>query len=100
MLQTAWIFVGIVALIATVAAVVTEDNGIAIVAGALGFVCWLVVAYGALNIQVPTDSGVETFSVPELTFLSVAIACVPGFIALTGPVELVSRAKDGRIDEV
>lgn len=98
MLQNAWLFVGVLAILATGAAVLTDDDGIAIASGSLGFVAWAIWSYGALNVVVG-ETG-ETWTMPELTMLGVALALIPGYIALTGPVEIISRARDTDLQEV
>jgi len=95
MILLAWLFIGIVALLVTAGAVVTSDNGVAIVAGALGFLSWGVFAFAALDVQTVSGGSELSYSFPAVTILAVAFALVPGYIALTGPVELVNRARDG-----
>lgn len=103
MLQSAWLGIGIVALCATAVALSTKtkgavlfpnDDGIAIYSGVVGFIAWSFVAYGALDLQVVGDSTVHSFSMPSVTIFAVMMAVVPGFIALTGPVDIVRRARD------
>jgi mannitol-specific phosphotransferase system IIBC component len=101
MYETTWVFVGVVSVLATIGALLTDDNGMAILTGILGFVAWGIWTFGALNIEIITDSGVVlTKSNPAAAILGVALALIPGFIALTGPVEIVSRVRDTRMDEV
>lgn len=98
MLQSAWLFVGLVAILATIGALLTDDDGIAIITGALGFVTWGIFAYGALNVEVAEAP--EPYVMPEVTILAVALALIPGYIALTGPVEIISRARDTDLQDV
>lgn len=95
MLESAWLFIGAVAILTTGAAVVTPDDGVAIVAGAMGFVSWGVWTFGSLNVRVIGDSVTYTFSMPSVTLLGIALALIPGYIAITGPVEIVGRARRG-----
>lgn len=100
MLAMAWVFVGVVALLATIGGVLTEDDGVAIVAGVVGFVSWGIWTFGALDLQVASSGGLQTVSMPELALLGVALALLPGYIALTGPVQIISRAKSGNVDDL
>jgi hypothetical protein len=99
MLESAWLFIGFVALCSTAVALSTKtevaglygsDNGIAIFAGIVGFLSWGVWTYGTFNLQVVTDSGVEVFNMPSLTYFGIAMALIPAYIALTGPAETIS----------
>lgn len=101
MLLEAWLFVGFVAVLATGAALVTPDDGMAIVAGVAGLIAWGVWTFGTVEVHRPIQGNPElTFSEPALTLLGIALALVPAWIALTGPVELVSRYRDGRLEEI
>jgi hypothetical protein len=100
MLQLTMLFVGALAALVSMAAVVTDDDGIAIVAGTAGTVAWAVFIYGALNVRVVTDSGVESTTMPGVAIVGLMLAVVPLFIALTGPTELVSRARDAGPDDL
>lgn len=104
MLQSAWLMITFVALCSTAVAVSTKtkgaalfpnDDGVAIYSGVVGFIAWGFVAYGSLDLTVVGDSVVHSFSMPEVTIFAVMMAIVPGFIALTGPVDIVRRARDG-----
>lgn len=100
MLSTAWVFVGVVALVATISAVLTDDDGVAIVSGVTGFITWGIWSFGALDLTVVNSGGVETFSMPEVSMLGVMLALLPAYIALTGPVEIVGRARTGDAEKV
>jgi len=93
MLQSAWLFVGVVAILATATALGTDDDGVAILAGTAGTITWGVWTYGTLNVEAVDGAGSTlTFTMPSLTLLGIALALVPAYVALTGPVELVARA--------
>lgn len=100
MLQSGWLFVGLIAILATAAAVLTTDDAIAIVGGALGFISWGIWTFGSLDVEVVSEGQTLTFTHPELALLGVALALIPGYIALTGPVEIVSRARDPRVEDL
>lgn len=96
MLESAWLFVGVVGILATATAVVTPDDGVAIVAGVAGFVTWGVWTFGSLNLEKPIQGNPElVFSEPAITLLGIGLALVPAYIALTGPVEIIGRARRG-----
>lgn len=109
MLVGAWLFVGLVSFVWTVLTVVgavyvrkddTTGDALATVAGVVGFICWGVWTFGALNIELVEGSSTYTFTHPELAILGVTMALVPGYIALTGPIELVARARDAQMRDV
>jgi len=100
MLESGWLFVGGVAVLATAAAVLTTDDGVAIVAGVAGALSWGIWSFGTLNVEVVDGAGgTITFTSPALTLLGVAFALLPLFVALTGPVALVDRARGGASPE-
>jgi hypothetical protein len=109
MLESAWLFIGRIAFVwtlVTVAAAVyvdpvdTTGDALAMLGGVVGFVLWGVWTFGTLNIQVVAESVVYDFTHPELTILGVVLALVPGYIALTGPIELISRARDADVRDL
>lgn len=109
MLESAWLFVGRIAMvwtILTVAAAVYVDpvddtgDGLAIIGGVVGFVLWGIWTFGTLEIELVEGSSTYTFQHPELTILGVVLALVPGYIALTGPIELINRARQPTSDEL
>lgn len=103
MLESAWLFVGAVAFgwtaITVIGAVVLPSEGagdaLATVGGVVGLVLWGVWTFGALNVVVVGEAVTFRFSHPSLALVGIAMALVPGYIALTGPIELVTRAMDG-----
>lgn len=109
MLESAWLMIGFVALCATGVAVSTKtkaaalfgnDDGVAIFSGIIGFIAWGFFAYGSLNVKVVGDSVTYTFQMPGVTFFGVMMALVPGFIALTGPTDIIRRARRPDADEL
>lgn len=109
MLKSAFLFIGSIAFVWTVitlvAAVYADSNtntgdGLATISGVVGFVLWGVWTFGTLNIIV-IDGGISyRYPQPSLTIVGIMLALVPGYIALTGPIELVSRVRDTRMDDV
>jgi len=96
MIESGWLFAGAVAILATGVALGTDDDGVAILGGTAGTITWGVWTFGSLNVDVVADSGsVVTVTNPSLTLLGIALALVPAYVALTGPVELVQRAASG-----
>lgn len=111
MLEAAWIFIGRIAFVWTVLTVlaavyVDADNGtgdgLATIGGVVGFVLWGVWSFGALNVAVVKGGRVSAdyFSQPELALIGVAMALVPGYIALTGPIELINRARQPEMRDI
>lgn len=110
MYESAWLFIGRIAFawtVITLAAAVYVDpiddtgDGLATIAGVVGFVLWGVWTFGTLEIVAVADNGSEVvFTQPELTFVGIVLALVPGYIALTGPIELINRARQPSTDEI
>ncbi len=109
MLESAWLFVGRIAFawtVITLAAAVYADadskagDGVAIIAGVVGFVMWGVWTFATFKIEVVDGGATLTFTHPQLAILGVVLALVPGYIALTGPIDLVNRARQPEMDEV
>jgi len=104
MLESAWLFVGVVAILATGVALSTQTqtvaqgqnaDGIAIITGIAGFLTWGVWTFGTLEIEVlAQDGSTVVFTSPSLTFLGLMLMLVPGYIALTGPAEIIRRSVD------
>jgi len=100
MLESGWLFTGVVAVLLTVLALLTQTSavrhfgqadGISIVLGALGTIAWGIFAYGSLDVVV-VDGGVTiAFTMPTLTLLSIAMSIVPIYVMLTGPYEILSQ---------
>jgi hypothetical protein len=101
MLESAWLFIGLIATITTGVAVGTTDDGVAIVAGIAGFMSWGFWTYGTLNVEIVTETGtVVSQSLPAVTYFGVMMALIPGFIALTGPTEIINRARKPSTEEL
>jgi len=100
MLESAWLFIGAVAILATGLALTTTDDGMAIMAGVLGFVTWGVWTWGSLDVRVVGDSVTYSFTMPSVTILGIAFAMVPAWIALTGPVDIVSRYRQPNAEDL
>jgi len=109
MLASGWLFTGVTALLITVIALLTQTeaartlgdaDGIAIVTGGLGTVLWGIFAYGSLNVEATSNGVVITFAEPAITLAAVAMALLPAYVALTGPMEIIeSRYRDMQPDE-
>lgn len=97
MLDVAWLFLGGIAAVASVVAVVTDDNAIAVVAGVIGCLAWLLWSFAAYG-GVETADG-TTFQMWPLALFGTALALVPGVIALTGPVELFGDAGETGVEK-
>lgn len=109
MLESAWLFIGRIAFVWTVltvgAAVYVDGrdstgDALAMVSGVVGFLLWGAWTFGALNVEVTGGGVVYEFAHPELAILGVAMALVPGYIALTGPIELINRYRGATPDDL
>lgn len=100
MLLEAWLFLGVIGILATGVSLFTDDDGVAIIAGTLGFITWGIWTFGTLNVEKAVETTVYEYSMAPVAVLGVILALIPGYIALTGPVELVSRYRDGNPEEI
>lgn len=100
MLLSAWLFVGLVAILATGVAVTTSDDSKGTLAGAVGTLMWGTWSWGALDLRVVNGSTTYQFAQPELTWLGVAIALVPLYVFLLGPFNAVRRVREPEQQEV
>lgn len=100
MLIKVWLFIGLVALLATGLAMLTNDNGVAIMTGVLGFVAWGYWSFGALNIEIVSNGSTIAQDQQAVALLGIALAMIPGYIAFTGPVEIIERFRSPSPDEV
>lgn len=108
MLESAWLWLGTAAFVWTVVALVSAavadvdgpGESIATVSGVVGLVLWGVWSFGAFEITVVSQGTEITFAHPELALVGICMAIVPGYIALTGPVELIGRARDPDLEDL
>jgi len=110
MLESAWLFTGVTAVLVTTVAVLTQtqgaalipnDDGVAIISGVLGFISWGVFAFGALDVRVVGDSVTYSFGMPSIAIFATIMGLVPGYVALTGPAEIIaSRYRNPSTDEL
>lgn len=101
MLFAAWLVIVALATLTTVGAVTTTDDGVAILTGIIGFLLFGVAAFGAFDLAIVTDSGSivsRTETVTAGVMLTVSLA--PGWIALTGPVQIVQRVRQTEMEDV
>lgn len=106
MLESSFLFIGRIAFLWTVIVVFGSSyfdraaDDIAIVGGTIGFVLWGVWTFGTLNVEVANGATVYEFASPALTFVGIAMALVPGYLAISGPIELISRYRDGDMRDI
>lgn len=100
MIQSAWLFVGTVAILSTAGALLTTDDGMAILLGVAGFGGWGVTSYGAFQVEVASNGSVLEFTMPAVAIMTAGLALIPLYIALTGPTAIVQRARNPSLDEV
>jgi hypothetical protein len=108
MLQGAWLFIGFAALLMTlgtlaIAAVSTPQgagDALTMVGGTVGFLLWAMWAVGALSVTTYSGGSEFTNSHPELAVLGVALAMVPGYLALTGPIDLIGRYRNAGTNDL
>lgn len=102
MLESAWLFIGVLGAISSGITLMAQrdEDGLAMVFGTIGFVSWAIWSYGALTVEVADGGTVFQFAMPSLTFFGIAMALLPGYIALTGPIELIERHKSGDLEDL
>lgn len=100
MLLSAWLVAVTVAVLATIGALTTTDDGLAIITGIIGFLTFGIAAFGALDLRVVRGATTYQFTQTELAILLVALSLLPGWIALTGPVQIIQRVRETRMEEV
>jgi hypothetical protein len=100
MIWVAWLFIGAVAILSTAATLLTNDDAMAILLGIAGFGSWGLVAYGSFDVAMLSNGSEFTYTMPAVAIFCAGISLIPLYIALTGPIDLVTRAKDPTLDEV
>jgi len=100
MIASSWLFIGAVATLITFATILTPDDGWAIVLGVAGFVCWGLFSYGALEVTIVSGAVTYQYSMPVVGLFGVVMALIPGYIALTGPAELIGNFRGADADDV
>lgn len=93
MLQSAWLFLGVLGAAALAVSYLTVDDDVGIVSGALAVVVWALFGYGALNVQMVTDSGTTAMSMPALAMLGGVLAALALLPVLRGPVGLFRQSR-------
>lgn len=99
MLQHTWIFLGVVALVATVMTLRTPDEQLAIIGGLTATITWGVWAYGALDVTTVSGGTEFAYAYPSLAAVGVVLAIPCLFVALTGPLRIV-QDRDQLADDV
>lgn len=100
MIWVAWLFIGVVAILTTGATLATDDDGAAILLGIAGFASWGMVAYGSFDVTMLSGGSEFSYTMPAVTIFAVGLSLIPLYIALTGPIDLVTRATDPTLDEM
>jgi len=100
MIQSAWLFAGLVAILATTGALATTDDGMAIVLGVAGTGGWGVTGYGALDLELVSNGTEFSFTSPTIALLCFGVSLIPLYIALTGPINIVRRATTARPEDL
>jgi hypothetical protein len=101
MLLAAWLVVVALGVLSTAGALLTNDDGVAIVTGVLGFLKFGVAAFGAFELTVVDGAGgTLQFVETEVALLMLTLSLLPGYVALTGPVQIIQRVRDTRMEEI
>lgn len=87
------IFIGVVGFGATLLSVTTDNDEVAIITGLIGTLSWLLFAFFALDVTHYDSNGNPlTTRYPALAVWGVAMAVPNVYIALTGPLHIISDA--------
>lgn len=85
------IFIGVVGFGATLLSVTTDNDEVAIITGLIGTVSWLLFAFFALDVTHFDNSGnAYTTRYPALAAYGLAMAAPNFYVALTGPLQIIS----------
>lgn len=109
-LESTWLFIGLTALLMTAFAASTQTQAarlysqyadpIAIVAGLLGTISWAMLAWGSLDVRVAAGGVTYSFTMPAVTIWCLAMAMVPLYVAVTGPLEVFKRAENTSPEDI
>lgn len=100
MIESAWLFIGAFSVLLTFAVVLVPDDGWAIVLGIAGFLSWAFFAYGGLQVTVVAEAVTYEFTMPIVTLFGVIMSFIPGYIALTGPADMITGWRRADADEM
>lgn len=92
--QLPWLFIGLLAAVATFLSVTTTDDQTGIISGLIGTLTWLTFSYHSLSVTVYSNGTEFVSRYPELAALGVALAAPNLFVALTGPIALVGDREE------
>lgn len=78
MMQTTWLALGALAVVATGASIWTDERDRGIIGGVVGFLTFLFWAYGALGVQIPDQGGGQPIelSYPVLAVFGAGLAAL------------------------
>jgi len=100
MIVALWLFVATVGLLATAGAVLTNDDGVAILAGIAGVGAWGLAAFGALDLVVVSNGTEVAAQYPPITVFCAGMSLIPLYVALTGPINIVRRTRNPDADKL
>jgi len=100
MLQSAWLFIGFVSIAITLLGLLTTDNALAMVCGAIGLVGWGIWTYGAFDVRVVSSGVTQSFTMTPVALFGLAMLMVPAWLLIKGPIGLASRYRDARAEEL
>jgi hypothetical protein len=88
--ELGWVFIGAFAALSTFMTLRTSDNTVAIISGISGTFAWLLFGFYALQITYYSGGSSFTQSYPAMAVLGVMMAAPNFYVALTGPLDLVT----------
>lgn len=93
----AWVFVGFIGACASYISVTTDNDQVAIISGCIGLISWLLFAYFSLSITVyDTNGSPHTTRYPAMALWGLAMAAPNLYVALTGPLEILTDSSQLR----
>lgn len=100
MLLTGWLVIVAHGTLATALALLTDDDGIAIFAGIVGFLAYGIASFGAFDLVVISNGTELQRNEWLVSGMLLTLSVIPGWIALTGPVNIIRRVREPEAREV
>lgn len=91
MIWFGWLFIGLIAFVATWMALTTSQDDVLILFGLVGFITWLLFAYQSLNVTESPSGVTIVHSYPALSMWALGMAVITGFAIIEGPIALIDQ---------
>jgi len=92
MIALAWVFLGAIGVVSTYLSLTADNDDLVIITGLIGTLAWLLFAFYALDVTIYDQAGtLHTDRYPAMALFGLAMAAPNLYIAITGPLELMSN---------